>query len=101
MPTLTVRIRANGTSGKFKALRKRGEPWQDAAGRAIRRAAGRSAVAWSWQNDGWEQDNNGRRIVCNYKATIVEHSKKHRNGYPVLGEARVQLWESEIDSEGY
>ncbi len=87
MTTITVRF--NHTDYRARILT--GEDWQDAAKRAIRRAAGRSASAWGWTLDSREVDRDGNTVCVNYKATVVGRQTRYSGGHPVLGEAWVSL----------
>lgn len=67
------------------------ESWQHAAGRAIRRAYGRSAAAWRWNQESRVVDQHGDTIAAHWQATIVGPARRPSDGYPILCEARVTL----------
>ena len=86
MTTITVRFQGNDYTARILT----GEDWQDAARRAIRRAAGRSSTVRGWIVDSWEEDGHGRTTRRHYRATICGPASR-TGGAPILGEARVSV----------
>ena len=86
MTTLTVRYRGTDYNARIQA----GEEWQDAARRAIARAAGRSATVRGWILDSWQADRSGQTTRRHFKATVCGPVTRS-GGAPILGEARVSI----------
>lgn len=85
--TITVTFRGQDYTGRIMAT---DDGWQDAANRAIKRAAGRSASVWGWTLENEQRDRVGNIVRQHYKASVVGRNVSG-GSHPVLGEARVSL----------
>ncbi len=86
MTGITVRYRGADYSARIQS----GENWRDAAERALKRAAGRSASVRGWILENWETDRNGVTTRRHFKATVCGRSTRTGDA-PILGEARVDI----------